>query len=239
MCSRIGPRVPSLDMRSAWMIAAVLVACGGKQSQPQAFSDPDPGSDSDPGSEPDPRSAAPEPDPGDPRSDRSGGGGGGGESGAGEVAPPEARDSSAGAIAAQYVDAHNGYRKQHCAPPLTWSSELAKAAQAWADSLKKQGCAFEHSRTRYGENLAGGTSGALDPAGSTEMWYREVEKYDFKKGAFSMETGHFTQVVWAGTKRVGCGQTTCKGLDIIVCNYDPPGNVQGGYRQNVKPVGCK
>jgi uncharacterized protein YkwD len=142
-------------------------------------------------------------------------------------------------VAEQYLAAHNAYRKQHCAPPLTWSKELEKAAQAWADQLNKAGCAFEHSRTRYGENLAGGTSGALDPAGSTEMWYREVDQYDFAKGRFAMATRHFTQVVWAGTQRLGCGMTTCKGMDIIVCNYDPPGNVEGGYRANVKPIGCK
>jgi uncharacterized protein YkwD len=229
--------------------ALLLAACGSSQSGPQAqthaFADPDPGSDTDPGSEPDPRSAAPDPDPGDPRWE---GGGGGGESGGGgdtRIAPPDEGGGGGGgggndgSIAQQYVAAHNAYRKQHCAAPLEWSAELAKAAQSWADQLKKAGCAFEHSRTRYGENLAGGTSGALDPAGSTEMWYREVDQYDFKKGGFSMATGHFTQVVWAGTKRVGCGMTTCKGMDIIVCNYDPPGNVQGGYAANVKPKGCK
>ncbi|HUQ04400.1 MAG TPA: CAP family protein [Kofleriaceae bacterium] len=172
---------------------------------------------------------------------------GGGEMGEAGESPAESAEAptqggSGGggdSIAQQYVAAHNAFRKQHCAAPLEWSAELEKAAQAWADSLKKSGCAFEHSRTRYGENLAGGTSGALDPAASTEMWYREVDQYDFKKGGFAMDTGHFTQVVWADTRRVGCGMTTCKGMDIIVCNYDPPGNVQGAYRENVKPKGCK
>lgn len=227
-------------MRSAMMIAAVVAACGGAcgGTQPppraQAFADPDPGSDSDPGSEPDPRSPAPDPDlrspvpAEDPR----------GEAGDSRVAPPDPGPDQS-SIATQYVTAHNTYRKKHCAPPLTWSPELAKTAQSWADQLKKAGCAFEHSRTRFGENLAGGTSGALDPAGATEMWYREVDKYDFQKGGFSMATGHFTQVVWTATQRIGCGMTTCNGLDIIVCNYDPPGNVEGGYRNNVKPTGCK
>ncbi len=138
-----------------------------------------------------------------------------------------------------YLAAHNAYRAQHCAPPLRWSDELARVAQAWADALRADGCAFEHSKTRYGENLAAGTSGALDPASTTAMWYREVDAYDFARPAFSMETGHFTQVVWAGTTSLGCGMTTCKGLDVIVCNYDPPGNVERGYQANVKPTGCK
>lgn len=159
---------------------------------------------------------------------------------------PEARPTPAptdrvpaSSAAAAFLDAHNEYRKRHCAPPLEWSEELAKVAQKWANALRDQGCAFEHSRTRYGENLAAGTSGALDPGTTTEMWYREVDIYDFKKPGFSMATGHFTQLVWAGTTSLGCGMSTCKGLDIIVCNYDPPGNVERGYQRNVKPAGCK
>ena len=211
-------------MRSVMMIVTVLAACGGKQ-QTQPVTETGTGTETESGN---------------------------GEMGNGEVETAasegqmdtpdtEARNEEKPAPAAEnpWVAAHNEYRKQHCAPPLTWSPELAKAAQAWADHLRKADCAFEHSRTRYGENLAGGTSGALDPASSVEMWYREVDKYDFKRGGFSMDTGHFTQLVWADTQHVGCGMTTCKGLDIIVCNYDPPGNVEGAYRTNVKPKGCK
>jgi hypothetical protein len=28
-------------------------------------------------------------------------------------------------------------------------------------------------------------------------------------------------------------------MDIWVCEYDPPGNVQGQYRQNVLPASCQ
>ena len=58
-------------------------------------------------------------------------------------------------------------------------------------------------------------------------------------GGFSMETGHFTQLVWKGTKSVGCGKATCNGLDIYVCNYDPAGNWERQYKQNVLPSSCK
>jgi hypothetical protein len=54
-----------------------------------------------------------------------------------------------------------------------------------------------------------------------------------------METGHFTQVVWRQTTQLGCGVSTCRGMDIWVCEYDPPGNVQGHYRQNVLPASCQ
>ncbi len=139
----------------------------------------------------------------------------------------------------QLLDHHNRYRAQHCAAPLTWSPKLAQAAQQWANTLKAKGCAFEHSGGPTGENLAAGTSGALDAKATVAMWYDEIKGYSFKQPGFSMQTGHFTQVVWRGTKSLGCGKSQCKGLDIWVCEYDPPGNWEGQYRQQVLPLGCK
>lgn len=55
------------------------------------------------------------------------------------------------------------------------------------------------------------------------MWYNEVKDYDYSKPGFSMKTGHFTQVVWKGTKRVGCGRTACNGHPLITCEYAPAG----------------
>jgi uncharacterized protein YkwD len=149
--------------------------------------------------------------------------------------PPRAT----GTIAQRFVAAHNAARAKHCAAPLAWSPKLAAVAQKWADTLKAKGCAFGHSGGQYGENLAAGTDGALDPEGVVAMWYDEIAKYKFPNGGFSMTTGHFTQVVWRGTTQVGCGHTECKGNDIWVCNYDPAGNWDGQYRDNVLPVGCK
>jgi uncharacterized protein YkwD len=134
----------------------------------------------------------------------------------------------------EILDAHNAYRAKHCAPALEWDDKLEATAQDWADR-----CEFEHSRTKYGENLAAGTHGALPPEHVVEMWYREVDQYDFRRGGFSMETGHFTQLVWKGTTRVGCAMARCPDWDLWVCNYDPPGNVERGYRSNVLASGCK
>ena len=140
---------------------------------------------------------------------------------------------------ADLVAAHNAYRAKHCAPPLTWSPKLAAAAQQWANSLKAQGCKFGHKpRNPYGENLAAGTSGALDGREVARMWYDEVKLYDFRRGGFSMQTGHFTQVVWRQTTQIGCGVATCNGMDIWVCEYNPPGNVERQYSQQVLPTGC-
>ncbi len=137
------------------------------------------------------------------------------------------------------LDAHNRLRGRHCAPPLRWSADLARVAQRWADTLVARGCAFEHSGGRYGENLAAGTEGALGPDDVVQMWYRESRSYRFSNGRFSMATGHFTQLVWFATRAVGCGTRTCNAMRLWVCNYDPPGNVEGEYAANVRPASCR
>lgn len=45
---------------------------------------------------------------------------------------------------------------------------------------------------------------------------------------FSAATGHYSQVIWASTNRVGCGFTQYKDgssqTNLYVCNYGPAGN---------------
>jgi hypothetical protein len=50
---------------------------------------------------------------------------------------------------------------------------------------------------------------------------------------FTSGTGHYTQVVWADTYKVGCGFTAFRGSNgwyskLYVCNYGPGGNIIGG-----------
>jgi uncharacterized protein YkwD len=151
----------------------------------------------------------------------------------------DAPRAPAGSVAQAFVAAHNRVRAKHCAGPLKWSPKLAQVAQKWADHLRDAGCVFGHSGGQYGENLAAGTQGVLDPEATVKMWYDEISIYKFPDGGFSMKTGHFTQVVWRGTTEVGCGHSTCNGNDIWVCNYDPPGNWEGQYRENVLPTSCR
>jgi uncharacterized protein YkwD len=151
-----------------------------------------------------------------------------------------ARGKGRGVDADAVVAAHNRVRKAHCAPPLAWSPKLAASAQAWANTIRDRGCALGHSGSAsYGENLAAGTSGMLDAAAVVGMWYDEIKKFNFRSGGFSMKTGHFTQVVWRDTRQVGCGMSQCNGLDVWICQFSPPGNVEGQYRENVLPIGCK
>lgn len=79
----------------------------------------------------------------------------------------------------------------------------------------------------------------MGPDGAVEMWFREKSNYDFRRGGFSMTAGHFTQLVWKGSRRLGCGTATCNQMQLWVCNYDPAGNMEGEFQSNVAPQGCR
>lgn len=158
---------------------------------------------------------------------------------AGEPTAGEAAAGPEGRVAG-ILEAHNRYRSKHCVPPLSWSGELAAGAERWAQRIAASGCRLEHAPgVPEGENLAWvAPVGASDAAGIVQRWYDEIAAYDFDDGGFSMQTGHFTQLIWAGTDRLGCAVDVCNDGNIWVCRYAPPGNVQGMYAENVKPP-CK
>jgi len=127
------------------------------------------------------------------------------------------------------ISVHNEWRGIVNVPPLEWSDELAKVALKWAKQLKKEGCAFKHSyNPDYGENLFMGTTGLYGAKDVVDAWGNEVKDYNYEKNTCSGVCGHYTQVVWKTTERVGCAKVVdCKGNDIWICNYDPPGNWRG------------
>ena len=111
---------------------------------------------------------------------------------------------------------------------MAWSDEVAQTAQAWANHLKStKGCGLEHADgTGYGENLAAGTN--VDAARAVEMWANEVKNFSYSpKYTFETDTGHYTQIVWRGTERIGCASAACERSKVVVCRYDPPGNYIG------------
>jgi pathogenesis-related protein 1 len=127
------------------------------------------------------------------------------------------------------TEAHNRVRAAVGVPALAWSDRLARVAQQWADHLAKRGCDLQHrSDGRYGENLYWSSAQASGPE-AVSAWADEKRYYRSRSGRCSGgECGHYTQIVWRGTQRVGCGSASCRGGgEVWVCNYDPPGNFVG------------
>lgn len=127
------------------------------------------------------------------------------------------------------TDVHNQWREEVGVPPLEWSDTLAQAAAKWALELKKQNCAFKHSRTKYGENLFTGTAGFYDANYVVNAWGGEKKDYNYQKNDCKpgKMCGHYTQIVWKSTKKVGCAKIECDGRTTWVCEYYPAGNYVG------------
>ncbi|ODM91212.1 Protein PRY1 [Orchesella cincta] len=153
--------------------------------------------------------------------------------------PPGPPSSGLSGVRRVAVDEHNTYRRRHRSPDIRGDNEeIHRTAQRYAEYLANND-KFEHSGGKYGENLAGTGGGNQEEAvrNAVRMWYNEEPKYDYNNTGFSMETGHFTAVVWKSTTHVGIGVAWNPKSRwwVVVANYDPPGNFGGQYRENVFP----
>lgn len=138
------------------------------------------------------------------------------------------------------LDAHNAAREAEGAglPPLTWDPLLAAIAQEWADQCESSnGLLLDHNPNRsntydgsVGENIAATSAPTLSGPDAVGLWMSEKADYNHETGACSGVCGHYTQVIWRDTLRVGCATVACDGLRYprnVVCNYAPAGNVIG------------
>lgn len=128
----------------------------------------------------------------------------------------------------------------------TWSNELAIIAQNLA-----RRCKFSHSSSTCrsnvggfasaGENLATGSlpsySGMSGVKRMIQSWIDEKNDYNWGNNGCSGICGHYTQVVWADSYKVGCAVASCPngatlpGFESVylVCNYGPAGNYMGQF----------
>lgn len=129
---------------------------------------------------------------------------------------------------------HNQLRETHHAPPLVWDNTLARYAENYA-----QKCRFQHSHASTGENIA---AGYPTVSAAIRAWYAENKQYAYARPQFSYQTGHFTQIVWKSTRKLGCGVASCEGKNgtpgkYLVCEYSPAGNIMNRhyFQANVLP----
>ena len=106
---------------------------------------------------------------------------------------------------------------------LIWDDNLEKLAQNYAN--KK---VFSHNPNRkvpqlpgyIGENLYtssswGSQKQTFNAKSAVQSWYDEIKDFKYKTLTFGnfrgKAVGHFTQVIWAETQRIGCGLKTYPG----------------------------
>lgn len=135
------------------------------------------------------------------------------------------------------VAAHNQARRQFGSAPLIWDDTLARDAANYAFTLARIN-RFEHDpqhgrRPKQGENLWMGTRSAYSYAEMINLLI--AERRDFRAGRFPAvsrtgrwsDVGHYTQIVWPTTERVGCATASNRASDYLVCRYWPAGNIVG------------
>ncbi len=141
---------------------------------------------------------------------------------------------------------------------LTWDDEIAKSAQEWANYLaehytvqaRDRGYSpHDNQNFDYGENIAWGipsmdfvtdepiedidTPSDTIPDGAVDAWASEKAYYDYetnsqKAGYEDKVIGHYTQLVWKESTKVGCAKAksqTDLGGEWVVCRYYKPGNM--------------
>jgi pathogenesis-related protein 1 len=143
--------------------------------------------------------------------------------------PIATRDAETGKLAG-LTAAHNRLRAEVHVGPLSWSNEIGRWASAWAQQLAAHGCQLAHrpaGADRYGENIFW-SSDAVTSSAVVAQWAAERASYHHAGNRCDGVCGHFTQMVWRASTKLGCGMASCPGGgEIWVCNYDPPGNMMG------------
>ena len=140
-------------------------------------------------------------------------------------------------LRATMMSAHNEARRQYGVAPLTWDETLARDAAVYAGVLARSG-RFEHDpqrggRVPQGENLWMGTRTAYSYG--EMIGYLVGERRFYRPGRFPAvsrtgdwsHVGHYTQIIWPTTQRVGCATAANRANEYLVCRYSPAGNVVG------------
>jgi pathogenesis-related protein 1 len=152
--------------------------------------------------------------------------------------------SAEGVDSAAIVAAHNKWRAKVGVGKLSYSPELAASAQTWADNLKQaHHCRMRHSQTKgkYGENIYWASASVwtdgrrtlqkVTSAKPVDSWGSEKADYNYATNSCKpgKMCGHYTQMVWKDSKKVGCAMAVCDDTQdqVWVCHYLPAGNWVG------------
>lgn len=134
-----------------------------------------------------------------------------------------------------FVDRHNYWRKKVGTEPVEWSEELANYAAEWGKELARRGGKMQHRpekgrfAQKYGENIFMSWGAERSPEFVVDDWAEERQYYRGGKITMSnfSKVGHYTQMVWYSTKKIGAARVRVGDKEIWICNYDPSGNYIG------------
>lgn len=125
----------------------------------------------------------------------------------------------------EWRSTHNAAREEVGLAPLAWAVSLAVRE------------AFHHATdlqdSQQGENLWRGTHSRFAPRDMIGTWVAE-QRY-FRPGNFPevsstgqwAHVGHYTQIIWPSTQKVGCALASNSRDEVLLCRYSPAGNVMG------------
>jgi hypothetical protein len=170
-----------------------------------------------------------------------GGGGAGGQSG-GHI-NPLTQD-----VIDAFVAAHNQARSGPLnptpsppLPPVSWDAILADSVYVYAVQCKGSSGLLSHNADRstdyqamggsgyVGENIYGASGAGATPDDAVSLWMSEASSYDYASGDLG-NAGHYTQIVWRDSVRIGCAIVDCPALtyhNTVICDYAPGGNISG------------
>jgi hypothetical protein len=136
------------------------------------------------------------------------------------------------------LDMQNEERESLGLPPLEWDAALAADARGYARSMARSGVFAHSSRASRsipsGENLWMGTRGAYDYEAMIGSFLDEKRLLrrggrmpDLSTTGRWQDVGHYSQIIWRSTRKVGCALGEGARFDYLVCRYFPAGNVFG------------
>ncbi|GAA6076234.1 peptidase inhibitor 16-like, partial [Tachysurus ichikawai] len=115
-----------------------------------------------------------------------------------------------------------------------WNDKLSEVAAAYAAK-----CIWNHNpkiKGKLGESIYM-TLGPLIVSHPFSVWFDQNVNYNFYSHVCNAGKlcGGYTQMMWANTSFIGCAAQYCPSVSnfdaqnatMLVCNYYPPGNIEG------------
>jgi hypothetical protein len=119
-----------------------------------------------------------------------------------------------------YLSAHNAYRSAVGVSSFTWDDTLQSNAEQWAQHLADNKLLKHSDVTDQGENLwKGGPNNhymMIQDWGDAKSEFVNNAFPEVSKTGNWVDVGHYTQIIWKDTVKVGCGGWTGKGHYKIV-----------------------